>query len=74
MNGFLDLLMGEIPRLRDDERGYGPNGLGLIGHVNIPDDVLAAFDCLLPQYAQHIRPKYESSNEPESPRPPTARL
>ncbi len=39
---FISLLMGEIPRLRDDENGYGPRGRGFIDHVDIPDDVLAA--------------------------------
>jgi uncharacterized SAM-binding protein YcdF (DUF218 family) len=55
MNGFLDLVMGEIPRLRDDENGYGPRGRGFIGHVDIPADVLAAFARLLPSYGQHVR-------------------
>ncbi|KAI1618369.1 hypothetical protein EDD36DRAFT_29741 [Exophiala viscosa] len=36
---FFDLIMGEIPRLRDDEHGYGPKGKGFIAHVDIPDDV-----------------------------------
>ncbi len=58
LSGFLDLVMGEIPRLRDDAEGYGPNGHGFIGHVDIPDSALCAFDRLLPRYAQHIRPKY----------------
>ena len=58
MKSFLDLLMGEIPRLRDDEQGYGPKGHGFIGHVDIPEAVLDAFDRLLPVYAQHVRPKY----------------
>lgn len=39
---FLDLLLGEIPRLRDDEYGYGPQGRGFISHVDIPADVEAA--------------------------------
>lgn len=33
---FFDLIMGEIPRLRDDEAGYGPKGKGFIAHVDIP--------------------------------------
>lgn len=61
MNGFLDLVMGEIPRLRDDENGYGPNGHGFFGHVEIPEPVLAAFDRLVQKYAQHVRPKLASS-------------
>jgi hypothetical protein len=40
---FLDLLLGEIPRLRDDENGYGPKGKGFITHVNVPDDVETAW-------------------------------
>jgi hypothetical protein len=36
---FLSLLLGEIPRLRDDEKGYGPRGKGFIGHVDIPQKV-----------------------------------
>jgi uncharacterized SAM-binding protein YcdF (DUF218 family) len=33
---FFDLIMGEIPRLRDDQAGYGPKGKGFIAHVDIP--------------------------------------
>ncbi|KAJ9610446.1 hypothetical protein H2200_005223 [Cladophialophora chaetospira] len=40
---FFDLLMGEIPRLRDDENGYGPNGKNFIVHVTIPEEVEAAW-------------------------------
>lgn len=40
---FLGLLQGEIPRLRDDAHGYGPNGKGFIGHVDVPDEVEAAW-------------------------------
>lgn len=40
---FLSLLAGEIPRLRDDEAGYGPRGKGFLPHVDIPDDVEVAY-------------------------------
>lgn len=40
---FLELVLGEVPRLRDDESGYGPKGKNFIGHVDIPDDVEKAF-------------------------------
>lgn len=40
---FLSLLVGEIPRLRDDADGYGPKGRAYIGHVEIPDHVEAAW-------------------------------
>ncbi len=44
MSRFLSLLLGEIPRLRDDASGYGPKGRGFIAHVDIPDQVLAAYE------------------------------
>jgi hypothetical protein len=40
---FFDLLMGEIPRLRDDENGYGPRGRNFIVHVDIPEEVEIAW-------------------------------
>jgi uncharacterized SAM-binding protein YcdF (DUF218 family) len=40
---FLSLMMGEIPRLTDDENGYGPRGKGYISHVDIPLEVLQAY-------------------------------
>jgi uncharacterized SAM-binding protein YcdF (DUF218 family) len=40
---FLDLVMGEIPRLRDVPGGYGPCGKGFIVHVDIPDEIEQAF-------------------------------
>jgi uncharacterized SAM-binding protein YcdF (DUF218 family) len=42
MQRFISLVLGEIPRLRDDTHGYGPNGRGFIGHVDIPASVLSA--------------------------------
>jgi uncharacterized SAM-binding protein YcdF (DUF218 family) len=39
---FMELLLGEIARLRDDEAGYGPRGRGFIPHVDIPEPVEAA--------------------------------
>jgi uncharacterized SAM-binding protein YcdF (DUF218 family) len=43
---FLSLILGEIPRLRDDENGYGPRGRGYLVHVDIPHSVEAAFQTL----------------------------
>ncbi|KAL0260624.1 hypothetical protein SLS55_004314 [Diplodia seriata] len=40
---FLDLLLGEVPRLRDDANGYGPRGKGFIVHVDVPDAVEQAW-------------------------------
>ncbi|BCR90063.1 YdcF family protein [Aspergillus chevalieri] len=36
MQRFIDLILGEISRVRDDENGYGPNGRGFIGHIHVP--------------------------------------
>lgn len=44
---FLSLLLGEIPRLRDDAQGYGPNGQNYICHVGIPTAVEDAWQYLM---------------------------
>ncbi|WP_297716308.1 YdcF family protein [uncultured Citrobacter sp.] len=36
---YLSLITGELPRLRDDETGYGPRGRDFITHVDIPPTV-----------------------------------
>ena len=43
MSRFLDLIVGEIPRLRNDDQGYGPKGRGFISAVDIFDEVEAAW-------------------------------
>ncbi|CAI7637139.1 unnamed protein product [Penicillium discolor] len=43
---FLELIMGEIPRLRDDKDGYGPQGRGFIAHVDVPSHIEAAWSRL----------------------------
>lgn len=43
---FIELLMGEIPRLKDDANGYGPRGKNFIPHVEIPPEVLEAYERL----------------------------
>lgn len=43
---YASLLISEIPRLRDDADGYGPQGKGFIAHVDVPDEVETAFDVL----------------------------
>jgi uncharacterized SAM-binding protein YcdF (DUF218 family) len=52
---FTSLVMGEIPRLRDDEAGYGPKGQGLIEHVDIPQIVLGAHTRLAASYPEFVR-------------------
>ncbi|KAF2020514.1 hypothetical protein BU24DRAFT_445722 [Aaosphaeria arxii CBS 175.79] len=43
MERYLELVMGEIPRMRDDGNGYGPKGKGVIPHVDIPVEVEKAY-------------------------------
>ncbi len=50
---FIDLVMGEIPRLRDDQEGYGPKGKNFIAHVDIPDNVLEAYARLQTKYSEY---------------------
>lgn len=52
---YITLLLGEIPRLSDTETGYGPKGKGYIAHVDIPENVLAAFAEVQKQYSSYIR-------------------
>ena len=46
MNRYLELVMGEVPRLRDDKNGYGPKGKSVIPHVDIPTEVEQAYNRL----------------------------
>ena len=43
---YVNLLMGEIPRLTDDADGYGPRGKNFIVH----EDIRAAYAALQPVY------------------------
>lgn len=55
LNHYITLLMGEIPRLRDDINGYGPKGKNFIAHVDIPIYVELAFKELQKVYSHSIR-------------------
>ena len=55
VNRYISLLMGEIPRLSDDENGYGPKGKGFIAHVDIPSEVRCAFIELCDKYSGLVR-------------------
>lgn len=64
MDRYISLLLGEIPRLSDDEQGYGPSGKGFIAHVDIPVQVREAFHNLCADYSALIReanPLYASA-------------
>lgn len=43
---YLSLIIGELPRLRDDADGYGPKGRDFIEHVAIPPEVETAWRTL----------------------------
>lgn len=42
MERYLQLLLGEVARLTDDEDGYGPHGRDFVVHVDVPAEVQAA--------------------------------
>ena len=52
---YITLLMGEIPRLSDNENGYGPKGKGYIAHVDVPQNVMEAFEELKMIYRDSVR-------------------
>lgn len=52
---YVNLLMGEIPRLTDNADGYGPNGKNYIAHDDIPPEVQAAFVRLQSVYGSQTR-------------------
>lgn len=54
---YMSLLLSEIPRLRDDEQGYGPNGRDFIAHVDVPEEVEAAWQRLARRYDHLLRPR-----------------
>lgn len=55
MERYISLLLGEIPRLSDDENGYGPRGKDFIAHVDIPDEIQKAFAELCKEYSGLVR-------------------
>lgn len=55
MERYVELLMGEIPRLTDDESGYGPRGKNFIAHVDVPAEVRCAFAALQTVYGTKTR-------------------
>ena len=52
---FASLVMGEIPRLRDDASGYGPEGRGYIEHVELPQAILEAHARMERFYPEFVR-------------------
>ncbi len=52
---YVNLLMGEIPRLTDNDAGCAPNGKNYIAHDDIPPEVQAAFERLQAVYGTQTR-------------------
>lgn len=44
---FYELILREIPRIYDDENGYGPNGLNYIMHCDVPPEVMQSYRFIL---------------------------
>ncbi|MDX6375000.1 MAG: hypothetical protein QOD98_3988 [Nocardioidaceae bacterium] len=53
---WVALLLGEVPRLRDDAEGYGPRGRGFQAHVDVPAEVEAAYAALVAAHPDWGRP------------------
>ena len=43
---YLELIMGEIPRLKDNVNGYGPCGKNFIAHVHVPMEIEEHYNML----------------------------
>jgi len=52
---FTALILGEMCRLHDDEHGYGPRGADFIDHVDIPNDVMDAYQRLAAAHPHSFR-------------------
>ena len=55
LDRYVELLLGEIPRLSDSVDGYGPNGNNYIAHVDIPNEVQRAFETLVKNSGVNVR-------------------
>lgn len=54
---YVSLLLGEIPRLQDNENGYGPKGKGFIIHVDVPTEIEEAYRKLFSDLEELSRPR-----------------
>ena len=52
---YINLLMGEIPRLTDNKEGYGPKGKDFLIHIDIPEEAEKAFLELKKYYPNMVR-------------------
>ncbi|HEM3443356.1 TPA: YdcF family protein [Streptococcus suis] len=63
MDRYLSLLLGEIPRLRDDEEGYGPRGADYLAHIDIPEAVEESYQLVQEKIglaSRKANPKFSS--------------
>jgi len=63
MEHYITLLLGEIPRLQDTPSGYGPNGKDYIIHVDIPQEVIEAFESLKICYSNYVRKPWQGKDK-----------
>lgn len=55
MDHFISLILGEIPRIIDNENGYGPNGKGFIEHVEVPTSIFNAHELIQSSFGHLTR-------------------
>ena len=56
LDHYRSLLLGEVRRLWDTPEGYGPRGSHFLAHVEVPDEVIAAYRRLCARYPEGPRP------------------
>ena len=49
---FYELILREIPRIYDDERGYGPKGMNFIVHADVPAEVMQSYSIIKRSFDQ----------------------
>lgn len=52
---YISLLLGEMKRVIDDQDGYGPNGKNFIAHVDVPNEVIEAYQRVVEVYGDYMR-------------------
>lgn len=56
---YIELIIGEIPRLRDDKQGYGPCGKGYIAHIDIPEEIEEYYSLISKSFSSFSNRKLE---------------
>lgn len=63
MEQYITLLLGEIPRLQDTFSGYGPNEKNYIIHIEIPNEIIEAFENLKVYYGKYVRQPWQGKDK-----------